>query len=303
MNKELRELFDEHHIITKKITIKKNARIIETNDKKFVIKKRDENLNNLFKYLKSRSFTYYPEIIYQTKHYDIYEYIKDVEIDPQERANDLMKLVSLLHNKTTFYKEIDDNTYKELYENTINRIEYLEHYYNDLAEIIEKEEFMSPSNYYFIRNITKVFHSLNYAKYHIEKWYSILEEKKRIRIVHIHNNLKLEHYLLSDKPYLISWRHSKKDLPIFDLIKLYKEYHNKLDFYELLRIYETNYSLLKEERILFFVLISIPDKIELNDSEYNMCKKIDNFYQYLSSSEKLINDYLPKEKAPQTTTN
>ena len=296
MNRELRELFDNNHIITKKITLKNNVKIIESDEKKFVIKKRERDIKDLLKYLKSRSFSYYPEILYQTEHYDIYEYINDIEFEPQERAIDMIKLTAILHNKTTFYKEIDDNTYKELYENILDRIQYLYNYYNDIAEIIEKEEFMSPSNYYFIRNITKIYITLNYSKNQIEKWYSKKKEKKRIRIVNIHNNLKLEHYLLADKPYLISWRLSKKDLPIFDLLKLYKQYYDKLDFCDLLKIYETQYPLLKEEKILFFVLISIPDKLEFNNSELNMCKNINKFYNYLSESEKLINDYLPKEK-------
>ena len=296
MNKELRELFDKNHIITKKITIKNNVRIIDSGSKKFVIKKRDNNLNNLYQYLKSRSFNYFPEILYQTEHYDIYEYINNIEIPSYEKASDIIKLVTLLHSKTTFYKEIDDDTYKELYENITNRIEYLYHYYDDIAEIIEKEEYMSPSNYYFIRNISKVFARLEYSKYHIEKWYSIIEEKKRIRIVNIHNNLSLDHYLLSERPYLISWNKSKKDLPIYDILKLYKKYYKELDFCELLRNYESHYPLLPEERILFFVLISIPEKIEFHDREYNLCKKVQNFYDYLLTTDKLIKDYMPKEK-------
>lgn len=300
MNRELRELFDKKHIVIKKITIKNNVRIIENEKKKLVIKKREKDLENLFKYLKSRAFDYFPKVLYQTEHYDIYEYINDLEIPAYEKANDIIKLVTLLHSKTTFYKEIDDNYYKEIYENITSRLDYLYHYYDDLAEIIEKEEYMSPSNYYFIRNISKVFSAINYSKYHIEKWYSIMEEKKRIRIVNIHNNLSLNHYLLSDKPYLISWRLSKKDIPIYDLIKFYKKYYNKLDFCDLLKNYETNYPMLPEERILFFILISIPEKIEFNDNEFNMCKKIKHFYDYILTSDKLIGDYLPKDKINKT---
>ena len=154
---------------------------------------------------------------------------------------------------------------------------------------------MSPSNYYFMRNITTVFKAIDYARYHIDKWYSIIEDKKRVRIVNIHNNLSLNHYLLSDRPYLISWRFSRKDLPIYDFVKFYKRYYKKLDFCDLLRNYETHYPLLLEEKILFFVLISIPDKIEFDDREYDMCKKVGNFYDYLITSDKLIGDYMPKE--------
>lgn len=296
MNKELRELFDQNQIITKKITLKNNVRIIDTGKEQFVIKKREKSLTDLYQYLKSRSFDYFPNILYQTEHYDIYQYVKDAPISKEERANDLIKLVTLLHSKTTFYKDIDDDTYKKLYENITERINYLNNYYRDITEIIEKEEYMSPANYLFVRNVSKLFASLDYCHYQIDKWYDIMEEKKRIRIVNIHNNLSLDHYLLDEKPYLISWRMSKKDIPIYDLIKMYKKYYNDLDFCDLLRTYEMHYPMLKEEKMLFFCLISIPEKLEFNDSEFNLCKKVQNFYDYLFTTEKLMEDYLPKEK-------
>ena len=297
MNKELRELFDKNHIVTKKITIKNNVRIIDSGSELFVIKRRDRELDSVYKYLKSRSFDYFPELIYKTDNYDVYRYIDDVDISIEERAEDIIKLITMLHSKTTFYKDIDDDTYKELYEGIIEKLDYLNNYYGDLAEVIEREEYMSPSRYYFIRNISRVFASLDYCRYHIDKWYKIIEDKKRIRVVQLHNNLDLDHYLVEDnRPYLISWRLSKKDIPIYDLINFYKKYYNDLDFCELMRKYEMNYPMLPEERELFFVLISIPWKLEFRDGEYYMCKRVQKFYDYLLNSEKLIEDYLPKEK-------
>ena len=271
MNRELSELFREKNITTKKITIKKDVRIIDTGSKKLVIKKREKDQSKLFAYLLSRSFDFFPKILYKTDNYDIYEYIKDV----------------------------DEDYYKEIYENIVNKINYLENYYNDIAEIIEREEYMSPSNYLFIRNISRVFQALNYSKYNIEKWYKIIDEKKRIRVVNIHNNLSLEHYLVGEKPCFISWKYSKRDMPIYDLIKLYKRYYANLDFCELLRNYEIPYPLLPEEKLLLVSLISIPERIEFNESEYNLCLKIKKFYDYLNSTEKFISDYFPeKQKEP-----
>ncbi len=296
MNKELRELFDENKIVTKRITLKNNIRIIDTGKDTFVIKKRDRELDSLYQYLKSRSFDYFPEILYQTKHYDVYRYVKDAPIPKEERAEDMIKLLTLLHSKTTFYKEIDDDTYKELYENILERLEYLNNYYQDIAEIIEAEEYMSPSHYLFIRNISTLFSALGYCRFQIEKWYQIIEEKKRIRVVQLHNYLDLDHYLLEDRPYFISWRLSKKDLPIYDLLKFYQKYYQEFDFYELLHNYERNYPMLPEERLLFFCLISIPEKLDFNEGELNLCKKVKNFYDYLNTTDKLIQDYLPKEQ-------
>lgn len=296
MNRELRNLFDENNIVTKKITLINNVRIVETENEKIVIKKRNADLEEIFNYLKSRSFEYIPEIIYRTENYDIYKYINDTYLEKEEKMLDIIKIVTLLHSKTTFYKEIDDNTYKELYEKITERIEYLYNYYNDIADIIENYDYMSPSNYLFIRNISKLFASLDYSKYQLNNWYNIIEEKKRIRVVNIHNNLSLDHYLLDDRPYLISWGSSKRDLPIYDLITLYKKYYKELDFCDLFRIYESNYPLLNEEKNLLFCLLTVPDKLDFNDTEFNCCKKVKKFYEYLFATERLINDYLPHEQ-------
>lgn len=297
MNKELRTFLEDNNIITKKITIRNNVTIIDTGTNKLVIKKRDKDLNRLYKYLSSRAFDYYPKIISQTNNYDIYEYIEEVDISIEEKAMDIIKILTLLHSKTTFYKDIDDDTYKEIYESITDRVEYLSNYYDDITTIIESEEYMSPSNYLFIRNVTKVFQALNYCKYNIDKWYDIIKEKKRVRIVNIHNNLDMDHYIVSSNhPVLISWNKSKKDMPIYDLVNMYKKYYNKLDFYDLLKNYEHNYPLFPEEKILLFILISVPPKINFDTTEYHMCLRVKEFYDYIFTSEKLIDDYEPKEK-------
>lgn len=296
MNKELRELFDNNNIITKKITIKNNVRIIDSGEKKFVIKRKEKDINDIYKYLRSRSFDFFPDIMYQTTNYDIYKYVDSTDISREEKAEDIIKLITILHSKTTFYKKEDDNDYKEIYESIIERLDYLVNYYNDITEVIEHEVYMSPSHYYFIRNVSKVFASLDFCRYHIDKWYKLIEDKKRIRVVQLHNNLDLDHYLVSDnKPYLISWRRSKRDIPIYDLISMYKKYYKEFDFCELVRRYEMSYPLLPEEKELFFVLISIPEKLEFNNNEYNMCINVNKFYDYLLTSERLISDYMPKE--------
>ena len=50
MNRELRNLFDEHNIITKKITLINDVRIVETENEKLVIKKINSDLEEIFNY-------------------------------------------------------------------------------------------------------------------------------------------------------------------------------------------------------------------------------------------------------------
>jgi len=292
MDNNFRKIIEKNELNLKRITIKKNVRIVDTDNGSFVIKRKiNNNLDSVYKYLKSRAFDYFPNKLDETTELEMYEYIEDSDEPIEQKAIDIMYLLSLLHSKTTFYKEIDFDYYKEIYENINARLEYLYNYYNDIISLIEKEVYMSPSNYLIARNFTTIYQTINYCHTNLEKWYDKIKDKKKMRVVNIHNNICLEHFLKSEKPYFISWNNSKIDMPLYDLLCFYKRHYLDLDFSELFHIYESRYTLLEEERMLLFILIAIPDKIELNDTEYNLCIKISRFFDYLYKSQNLITTY------------
>lgn len=285
MNNILRSLVGE----VNKFTIKKDARII---DNKIVIKdKKSNNLDKTYKYLKSRSFDYFPEPVYFDNRYEMYPYIEDIEEPREQKAVDLMHLISLLHNKTTFYREVDIDKNKEIYESILEKLEYLNNYYTDLITLIEKEVYMSPSSYLIARNINIFFRSIYFAKDTLEQWYKIVEDNKNERVVNIHNNINLDHYIKSDKPYLISWNKSRIDSPIYDLLSYYQNHYLELDFYDLFHYYESNYPLKEEERLLLFTYMAIPSKIEIEENEYKMCIKANKIIDYLYKTSNLIMNY------------
>lgn len=280
-----------------KITIKKSVRII---DNKYVIKKKNKSLDNTFNYLLSRSFDYFPEIIKEDKDYIYYKYIEDINEPNEQKMVDLMTLLSLLHNKTTIYKEIDIDHYKYIYESTNKEIDETYKYYNDLMNNIDEQVYMSPSNYLIARNISIVYNSLNYAKEHINIWYKMIENKRKARVVTIHNNISLEHYLKQDKPYFISWDKSKIDIPIYDLINIYKKNYLEYDFIDMLKIYLNKYPLNKEEMTLFLTLISIPDKIKSTNSEYKTVLEVRRIIDYIYKTKELLKEYRIKEQSQKT---
>lgn len=271
-----------------------NAYVVNTKLKKIVIKKRQKN--DIYKYLNSRSFRYYPEILKQDNTYLISEFIEDVEMPLEQKILDMVDLVSLLHYKTTYYKEVDQDDYKKIYEDISNNIEHLRGYYDDFITIIESKQYLSPGELALAINISLVFSSLEYARYELNAWLNIIEKKEKQRFVVLHNNLRLEHFIKNDKPYLISWDKAKIDLPIFDLYKLYKRYSLNYDFESILKKYEKNYPLLKEEKKLLFVLISLPDKIELNMTEYQNSINVNNMIESLYKAMRLIEKYSETEK-------
>lgn len=294
--KKINDLLREHSIKPLRYTKEGKAVIIDTDDKKFVIKERFNKDLKIYNYLASRNFNYYPRTINSSSDdYQIMEYIEQYDIPDEQKIIDLIDLVALLHNKTTHFKEITEDDYKEIYEDISNNIIYLNSYYNDLINIIDTKVYPSPSEYLLARNISKIFASLKYAEHELKEWYEIVKNANKKRLVVIHNNLDLSHFLRNNNSYLISWEKAKVDMPIFDLYKLYKKVGLDFEFTEILKRYEKNYPLLKEERKLLFILMALPDKVELDNNEYENTKMVGKMVDLVYKTEMIISPYYSKE--------
>ena len=285
--KTLNRFLIDNNIKPLKYIKKNNTYIIEDGNNKFVVKKNKEN-DLLYEYLNSRNFSYIPKILKENKEYIMMEYINDLNIPKEQKIIDLVSLVSLLHSKTTLYKETTEDNFKELYENIKGNIDYLSMYYNDIMNIIESKVYYSPSEYLLARNISQIYKSLNFCNTKIDDWYELVKNNTKQRYVLLHNNLDLTHFIENDKSYLLSWDKSKVGLPMFDLYKLYKNHHLDFEFSEIIDEYEKNYPLKYEEKLLFLILISLPEKLDIKGSEYNKCIIISNEIDRLFKSEKLV---------------
>lgn len=269
--------------------------IVDTDKETIVVKKKNNFNEQINAYLESRNFDYKPDIIFVNNGYEVTKYIEQVDIPLEQKILDMIDLVSLLHSKTTHYKEITEDYFKELYEDLSNNIYYLKSYYNDLITIIESKIYMNPSEYLLARNISRFFASLNFCEKELEIWYQIVKEKKQTRLVVLHNNLNLEHFIRNKSSYLISWDKSKIDNPIFDLYKLYRNHGDYFDFNSLLKRYEMSYPLLEEEKKLLFIMIAMPIKIEFTDNVFKNCEIIGKEVDLLYKTEVLISPYYSKE--------
>ena len=287
--KEINELLKKNEMRATSYKKLGNVILVDTNVGKVVIKK-CANKNHIYNYLNTRNFDYYPETINDGE-YIITKYIEDVSIPKEQKIIDLIDLVSLMHSKTTHYKEIREDEYKKIYEDLSNNFEYLDEYYNDLITLIDDKVFMSPSEYLLACNISFIFSSIKRGKELVEKWYESVKNLNKMRMTIVHNNLELSHYIRNSKDFLISWDKSKIDIPIFDLYNLYNNHFLDFDFYEILKRYESTYPLKKYEKELFLILINMPDKIEFNSTQFELCKKISNEIDKLYKSNTLIDEY------------
>ena len=289
--KLFKKILDKNDLKVDKYTMKGKTMIVNTPLGQFALKK--GNLDNIYKYLLSRNFEYFPKVIDSNEDSTIYEFVDDVKYDNEQRAFDLIHTIALLHSKTTYYKDVDIDEYKKIFEETMEKINYIYNYYMDVINIIESKIYISPSEYLIARNISKIFSCIYFCKNELEQWYEIVKNEKRKRVVTLHNNLKLDNIIRNKSVYLIGWEYSKIDSPIYDFINFYNKYALYFDFRSLLNEYERIFPFKEEEKKLLSVLISIPSKIPNTEKEYNKVKNVRQLLDKIYKTEMLLT---PKEK-------
>lgn len=282
MNKK--ELLD--YLCIKPQIVKKigSATIITTGNKKYSMKKNNRKADS-FDYLQTRNFNNFPKVYSKPEdEVELTDYIEESLTPKEQKLEDLVYLDSILHTKTTFYKDVDEDYIKKIYEEVLEKQESMYQYYSELQNVIELEVYMSPANYLLIRNISIIYIALNQSRKYIDMWYSIIKENHKVRYAYIHGNLEESHLIEGNDLYFISWDHSRIDLPIYDLETLYRKSFLDISINEILEIYESKYPLKKEELYLLIALLLIPEKIDITQKEYNKVKQVTNLILYIDKT-------------------
>lgn len=266
---------------------------LDGEDSSYILKRKFDDELDVYKYLKIKGFSNFVDRIDEIDNYNVYPYIKEIDISSEDKAINLVYLMSVLHNKTTYFSLIDQDKIKELYEETLNKIMVINNYYDNIRYIIEVSDYLRPSMYLLLRNITFIYVALDRSKYFLEKWFNIIQNKKRIRRSLVHNNLELSHLIEEEKSYIVSWDKAKKDYPIYDFLNFYKNCCDILEFTSLFDMYNSKYNLFEEERYLLFSLMLIPEKVEFKMSEVDNTIVVSRLLLYLENTFSFISKYDP----------
>lgn len=273
-----------------RITKINNCIIMKTMEGDYVVKERTKiNYRELYSYLLSRSFSFFPKIISDNRDdVVVFEYVDDVYIDKEQKALDLIKIVALLHSKTTYFKEVTNDKYKEIYDNVRGNILYIKDLYDKRFNQYILEEYNIPSHYLFLRNYSLLLNASNYCLDKLDIWYGMVKEKTKQRVCLVHNNLSLDHYLKNEDNYLISWDKYIIDTPIMDLYTFYKNEWENTQFALLFETYDEDYRLLDDEKVLLDIMISLPYEVVEVESEMDNCRGYRKLINYLRKSSKVI---------------
>ncbi len=262
--------------------------LITSNNHKYAIKL---NVNNddIYKYLLAHDFTLFPNHLNVVDdNYDLMEYIEDESLNKNQKINDYIKVLAILHQKTSYLREIDLDEIKKEYEEINTLITRTHKYYYDLNDVIDHESFLSPSTYLLVRNISLIYALLDKSKILLNKLYEKIKNMKSIRVSLLHNNIDLDHLIINNQPYLISWDQAYFNNPIYDLENFYRKYYLDIELDDFFKIYERINKLSNEEKTLLIIKLSIPHQISFSNNTYIDTKKINEELIYLNKVYELL---------------
>ena len=118
-----------------------------------------------------------------------------------------------------------------------------------------------------------------------------MENKTKERVVYCHNNLSIDHCLSNTEDYLISWDQYQVDTPVLDLMNLYHNDFDKYEFSNFFEVYNQRFTLNEDEKLLFFLMITLPQKIEFTNYEYDNTEKVNRLLRYIYKTEQLVRPY------------
>ena len=293
---DIRNIVDRYNLRINKYTKKNNNVLLDTDKGKYFIKEKKVDKEDLFNYLNTKKFiNYIGPYDYFDKKYEIYKYLDEIKIDNNDKAQDIIYLASILHNKTSFYKRITKDEIKKEYEEFIQRINNLTLYYEKLKSTIEEKTYPSPSEYLLLRNISLIFTSIDSSSFFINKWYEKVKDNYKRRISKIHGNLSLSHIIEEESPYLISWDNSRDSSPVIDFLIFFKNNYLDIDFNNLYDIYNLKYPLLIDEKLLLYAHLLLPEKLDLKASEILNTKEVYKLIEYLKRANELVSKHYSKE--------
>lgn len=273
------------------------SKIIINNNQKLIYKIKKNDNETLFNYFENKNFLNYLPYHMKNDQYEIYRYINDEEIPPADKAIELIYIMSLLHNKTTTYQEVNIDSVKELYESTLEKINNLRTYYFNIQDYIETKIFMSPAEQLLMNNISKIYKALNYSEHKINEWYKHKEKQRKERVVQLHNNLSLKNILLeNNNQYLINWDKSTKGYVIYDFIEFYHNEFRNVEMSALFELYQTKYKYTFEEELLFEALISIPKKADFSKNNLINTIEMKHITTYVDKTNTFLSEYYKKNQ-------
>ena len=247
------------------------------------------NLSNSFILpIKSNIRTYH---VNQTeKSFFLREWIEEDNVTSKDlKVKYYLTKLAEIHKKTSYSLNVTLSFYKEITMQIEEKIEESFQKYDKIISSIERKEYKSPFEWYFVFYYKDVINSLDKSRSYLETFKKQIKDKLTIRQVIIHQNFAFDHIFIT-KDKIIGNEKMKLSSPIYDLKSLF----DKIDygninvvgmFDEYLKINE----LYDYEISWLLSLLFIVEELKLTDDDKDNLKKFMNILFKIKSISEIEN--------------
>ena len=290
MKEKIEELYSIH--ITKEEKLSDKVTKIYDNEKKFVLKEHETNLNNIYTRLymsrvdyfllplKSINNIYVEEIDDKFYSLSVFEEDEQAKIDDIRLRFYILSLASLHQNSTYPIKGNDgyiDQLISFLEDNIEKNIVTL----NTRMERIEHQDYHAPGEWFFYDNFSSIMEGYNLAKAHLQEVEELFKKVSSYSLCLTYQNYDISHIIIN-KGKIISLDKMNIAPSCYDISDfILKTYKDNVDFSSLIKEYLNNYKMNEEDKHLLLVLIISPlieftnDDLEDFEMIYDKLKLID----------------------------
>ena len=127
-----------------------------------------------------------------------------------------LKQVAIMHKKTSYTLNVTESFFNELTLSIEEQIEETYQSYEKIIYIIERKEYKSPFEWYFINHFNIIVKCLDNSRMHLENFKKLVKNKETIRQVINHLNFSYDHVFLS-KDKIIGNDKMKLMSPVFEI--------------------------------------------------------------------------------------
>lgn len=240
--------------------------------------------NSVFDYLKSRNFLGFLKPLKDDGSCEIYIFQED-NVPFQDKAKDLILLLSLLHTKTTTYEKVVFADCEKFYQEIASKINFQMEYYLKLQEQFENNVYMAPDEYLFMRNASIFYRNLRKSREYLDLWLDFLKKEENRRVVFLQGSPTFFNFVDLEKPYFRDFSLSKRGCVVYDFLFFYKRFYEDVEMVSLFRLYQKNFYFDEGEKYLFYALLLFNDNVvDISASHYKNVVEFNKTIRYLESS-------------------
>lgn len=208
------------------------------------------------------------QITQKDKSFYIREWIDEDDISSKDlKVKYYLNKLGEIHKKSSYSLNVTISFYKEIALQIEERIQECFQKYENIMYIIERKEYKSPFEWYFIFYFKDVVDSLDKSRTHLENFRKQIKDKVSIRQVITHQNFAYDHIFIT-KDKIIGNNKMKLASPVYDLKSLFDkiEYGN-IDIVLMLDEYLKINQLYDYEISWLLSLLFIVDDLNLSNND------------------------------------